>query len=878
MDEDGPTDFKALRAKFQEEGLVTQWKTSRPAVAEKPKHFAPPVGPGSSAVGGTNSAGESNSPVVPRVFSRDALRSSGGKRSISLPPQRTPPPSQPADGHCAARQSLRDRNMPLVLPVPPSKDQRLDLPTDREHSPDQELGKDLSPQNTFKKNAALFPFKSVKATKASAGTREGATCADFTNRPSSAPGDLPSVEKPGNKTWLQREQAASDPSLSSPEILVSPPSSDVDPDNSNLSTAEKAKSLFSLRQMFISAKIKTFPSPDKTFLLPPENPNGLGTNVPPPVCRPHLACISARPFSKVTPSPWKPAADFQLLRDKAVRTAGFNRSSPVKKRLPDLSRLGPVPTKPSRPPIVDISSYPSLTVKGASPAQLQTPDEERPEHTLASSPLLAAPEFPDFENSEVEAVLGEAVDITALELEALDLVYTNLTTPSQCKEADLEAPEPAVSEVCGLPVVPDLNLGSPYLIPLDPACFPGPINLSEFPEQQSYSQVLDAFTTSETDLGAAESQSLPEETELRSHTSNDDTQTYFRDQDYYNQTSDVYEDVESVNKSASGQGSTKQKNKLKNPYDDPQPAREEQNVKRTRHTWGSLTREHSASYGISKEQSSPNAAVYKEQRKKEKQRLEKERKEQKEREKKDNEMKKKFKVTGNEEPMYHAKVMVASKVRKNDLPVMSGDTVSIIRTTNCPKGKWLARDANHKYGYISVMNVELNMKEMLELGKKAQAAGRGGNVEADTISNGSRSSTHPALTSSFTDDSEEWAHEEDTLSPSTESHPTQQTASEPETSCVHVDVQQTLSDANLDDLHTLISHEALQKLAFILQSTKNETFDVSDEGATPTNVETSSFLCAVDEPPYLEQDVDFTEMELLPPPPLYADNFDLYMN
>ena len=41
-------------------------------------------------------------------------------------------------------------------------------------------------------------------------------------------------------------------------------------------------------------------------------------------------------------------------------------------------------------------------------------------------------------------------------------------------------------------------------------------------------------------------------------------------------------------------------------------------------------------------------------------------------------------------------------------------------------------------GYISVMNVELNIKEMLELGKKAQAAGRGGNVDGDTISIGSR--------------------------------------------------------------------------------------------------------------------------------------------
>lgn len=36
------------------------------------------------------------------------------------------------------------------------------------------------------------------------------------------------------------------------------------------------------------------------------------------------------------------------------------------------------------------------------------------------------------------------------------------------------------------------------------------------------------------------------------------------------------------------------------------------------------------------------------------------------------------------------------------------------------------------------MNVELNIKDMLELGKKAQAAGRGSNVEADTISIGSR--------------------------------------------------------------------------------------------------------------------------------------------
>lgn len=49
---------------------------------------------------------------------------------------------------------------------------------------------------------------------------------------------------------------------------------------------------------------------------------------------------------------------------------------------------------------------------------------------------------------------------------------------------------------------------------------------------------------------------------------------------------------------------------------------------------------------FSREQSSPNSTVYKEQRKREKQRLEKEKKEQKEREKKENEMRKKFKVSG----------------------------------------------------------------------------------------------------------------------------------------------------------------------------------------------------------------------------------------
>lgn len=52
-------------------------------------------------------------------------------------------------------------------------------------------------------------------------------------------------------------------------------------------------------------------------------------------------------------------------------------------------------------------------------------------------------------------------------------------------------------------------------------------------------------------------------------------------------------------------------------------------------------------------------------------------------------------ITGQEDAMYEAKVTVTTKGRKNDLPLKSGDAISIIRTTNCPKGKWLAKDSSN---------------------------------------------------------------------------------------------------------------------------------------------------------------------------------------
>ncbi|KAI3375215.1 hypothetical protein L3Q82_021721, partial [Scortum barcoo] len=878
---EGFINVKALRAKFQEEALLAQCKTSRPAVAEKPKHVPPPGGHCTSVVSSINLAVENKTPLVPRVIFRDGLRVSGGKRPISFPPQpqQTSPSSQPAHGDTAARQSLKDRHMPLVLPVLPTKGQTAEPPARKEHN--VEPGTEVPPQTKIKKKGLLLPFKSAKSSKVTAENGEEPTYADLATRPSSALGELPSVEKQTTEDGvsLQSDQSTAELPLSSPDIPITPPSGEtgVDSDSKIISTLERARKKFSRKQMLISAKPKSLRSPDcvskgKAFPLPPNKTESVEPELPlpPPLCLPHLACISARPFIKANNSGRKSALDKQFGRDKAeppsVRTGEPHPpSAPPKKPLPDLRSLGPLPPKPPRPPSVDLSCYQPRTVNEVSPDPSQAASEE-PESKNPSS-VLDAPEFPDFENSEVETAEGEAVDIAALELEALDLISTDLRVPDDYGVTDFEDSQPDLS-VCDHPESlmstsgQDLNLGSQNIIPLDPASFPEPINHSEFPESavserwsQSEEGVIDPLSTSradETDLGAAESHSAAEETDNVHQVSlNDGIQPHpgVSQQDSFCEArNNVYEDVENINKFILGQNSRKRKGSLKNPYADNHPMKEEACLNIwPRNPWASVAGEHAHSahiHVLSKERQSPNTAEHKEQKKREKQRLEREKKEQKEREKKENEMKKKFKVTGEEEPMYHAKVMVASKVRKNDLPVKSGDTVSIIRTTSCPKGKWLARDANHKYGYISVMNVELNIKEMLELGKKAQAAGRGGNPEADTLSIGSRYRLAPPRSvklicfHTVTDDSEEWAFEDETLSPSNESHSfPPQTASVPDMSCGHVSAQHTLSDANLEDLHTQARHEALQKLAVFFQHSKNEFGDIPDSGgANPTKL------------------------------------------
>lgn len=314
MSYEGSINFKALRAKFQEEALLAQAKTGRPAVAEKPKHLTPSGGHCSSVVSSINIAVVNKTAVVPRVIFRDGLRASGGKRPISFPPQpqRTSPTCHRRHENCTARQSLVDRHMPLVLPVPPVKEQRAELPLRKEHKQEPEPGSEAVPQTKVKKKGLLLPFKSSKATKGSAENGDDPTYVDLTIRPSSAPADLPSGETQSTEDGasLQSDQSAGEVALASPEFsITSPPvKTSLDSDNKIMSTLERAKKKFSYKHMLISAKPKGLRSPDyasrdKIFLSPPMNIDSEPkAPTPSPVGLPHLACISARPFFKADSS------------------------------------------------------------------------------------------------------------------------------------------------------------------------------------------------------------------------------------------------------------------------------------------------------------------------------------------------------------------------------------------------------------------------------------------------------------------------------------------------------------------------------------------------------------------------------------------------
>ncbi|XP_069006696.1 FYN-binding protein 1 isoform X1 [Embiotoca jacksoni] len=357
------------------------------------------------------------------------------------------------------------------------------------------------------------------------------------------------------------------------------------------------------------------------------------------------------------------------------------------------------------------------------------------------------------------------------------------------------------------------------------------------------------------------------------------------DNDLYESTENVYEDVSmsASKKKGKTDGGKKRKGAPKNPYAEAAPE-----------TVSSFIKEKSKTSRFSK--NDKKAAVdgpdEKELKKKEKQRLEKEKKElkekqerekkdQKEREKKENELKKKFNLTGQEDAMYRATVTVTTKGRKNDLPVKSGDIISIIRTTNCPKGKWLARDGSNNYGYIAVDHLELDINEMLGLSKKATCKPNSNAIEAEVTSTGSRTSNHYPL-SAESYDSEEWPIDDDDDEPLSPSSGTAdpfaqmghtRTLSEPDmgNKDLSINHQHNHSDISANGSHIQARHEALQKLATFFHSPKpvESTASITEPETIPV-LEKEEAVHAPEASPTQEIDFD-PNLLILPPPDLYAD-------
>ncbi|XP_026797125.2 FYN-binding protein 1 isoform X2 [Pangasianodon hypophthalmus] len=111
-----------------------------------------------------------------------------------------------------------------------------------------------------------------------------------------------------------------------------------------------------------------------------------------------------------------------------------------------------------------------------------------------------------------------------------------------------------------------------------------------------------------------------------------------------------------------------------------------------------------------------SATEVKEQEKKrekeEKKRAEQEKKDQKEREKKEQEARKKFKLSGPLQVIHKVKARVDCKGGRNDLSFKQGDSIDILRITDNPEGRWLARTQDGSCGYVKTESVEIDFDSL----------------------------------------------------------------------------------------------------------------------------------------------------------------------
>ncbi|XP_069835491.1 FYN-binding protein 2 isoform X2 [Dendropsophus ebraccatus] len=69
---------------------------------------------------------------------------------------------------------------------------------------------------------------------------------------------------------------------------------------------------------------------------------------------------------------------------------------------------------------------------------------------------------------------------------------------------------------------------------------------------------------------------------------------------------------------------------------------------------------------------------------------------------------KKHKISGQERMLYTSTITEDFKPDKNSLPIQKGDTVEVIRITDCPAGKWLVRDAQGNHGFVPLGSLQVS--------------------------------------------------------------------------------------------------------------------------------------------------------------------------
>lgn len=964
-------DFKALRAKFQEEELLLKQPKIKPALPEKPKVVPPPqspphylpVGARPSLLTSINQTLEGKSTFGPRVVFKDEKKESKKPLIQTNSKGKDKSEGKLKLGKDKTTKGSKEKLDENSLDQKPKKENGKKLPLFQKESTAELVPATPPPKVTTPKKKGLLGFR--KSSK-----RESVEV------PADPILDTPSVEVPGPAPLIPVPSDFGDsplePEISAPDLLL--PDNPTLPDLSDAMevtppTTIPESPIFTLPP----AVIPDIPAPEvqspvsealleiENPALPVSRPASQNEIIPsPPSATPTPPPTFTMPdplpvVSAPSPSPPEPEiaaeADIEAVNVAAVETPPAppvnppsNPPSPKGERpisaLSALERAEDMSPGKRTPPGDQriLNALEKARRKSASPLTNPTqsysitpPPEELP-------PLQIRPALPELPPIDYEA--GNALPPKPAQVNGID-------HPSSVLEDITEEGSDAIPELLVVPpppprkVLPDIDSLGPA--PEKPAT-PPDVNLSKFIPPMADNEVPatpellepDTVVVPEFDDVASDAHSpelpatewanneylspdfpdghnMPEyysngisvpETEIHAEPgvgkelqdnpapepslpiSQDSTPVAEGQNDagngVYENTDNVYEDIgtSASKKKGKTEGGKKRKGPPKNPYAE---AAQETNQEKSK----------TGRFGKSDKKAAAEGPDEKELKKKEKQRLEKEKKElkekqerekkeQKEREKKENELKKKFKITGQEDAMYNAKVTVTTKGRKNDLPVKSGDMVSIIRTTNCPKGKWLARDSSNNYGYVAVDHVELDIKEMLELGKKAARKPSNNITEPEVTSTGSRASNHyPLSAESFSDDSEEWTADDDELpSPAPDAADPlaamghTRTLSMPDmgNKDLSINHQHSQSDISAEGSHMQARHEALQKLATFFHSPKPaEPITSSTEPETTPALVTEEAVNVPEASSTQEMDFELPDMLILPPPDVFAD-------